>query len=38
LLLVAFWFENADMIVAPNMVSTSAYDHLVAVHQRATYP
>jgi len=38
LLLVAFWFENADMIVSPNLISTQAYDSLVAVHQRSTYP
>lgn len=38
LLLVAFWFEMADMIVSPNMISTAAYDALVAVHQRSTYP
>jgi uncharacterized phiE125 gp8 family phage protein len=38
MLLVAFWFEMADMIISPNMVSTSAYDSLVAVHQRSTYP
>lgn len=38
LLLVAFWFENADMIVSQNMVSMAAYEHLVAVHQRSSYP
>ena len=38
LLLVAFWFENSDMIVNQNMVSMAAYDHLVAVHQRSSYP
>ena len=38
LLLVAFWFEMTDLIVSHNMVSTAAYDSLVAVHQRSTYP
>lgn len=38
LLLVAHWFENVDMIVAGNMVTTQAYDALVAVHQRSSYP
>jgi len=38
LLLVAFWFEMADMIISPNMISNTAYDSLVSVHQRSTYP
>jgi len=38
LLLVAHWFENVDMIVAGNMVTTQAYDALVAMHQRSSYP
>ena len=38
LLLVAHWFENADMIIPGNMVTTQAYDSLVAMHQRSSYP
>lgn len=38
ILLASFWFEMADMIINPNMVANSAYESLVAVHQRSTYP
>ena len=38
LLLIAHWFELPDMIIQANMVSTQAYDALVSVHQRSTYP
>jgi len=38
LLLIAHWFELPDMIIQSNMISTQAYDALVSVHQRSTYP
>ena len=38
ILLVCFWFEMADLILSPNMIANQAYESLVAVHQRSTYP
>lgn len=38
LLLVAHWFENVDMLLPDNMTGTAAYNSLIAVHQRSTYP
>lgn len=38
ILLASFWFEVADMIISPNMIANRAYESLVAVHQRSTYP
>jgi uncharacterized phiE125 gp8 family phage protein len=38
LLLVAFWFENPDMILADNQTSMRAYDHLKTRIMRSRYP
>lgn len=38
LLLVAFWFENPDMILADNQTSMRAYDHIKTRIMRSRYP
>lgn len=38
LLQVAHWFENRDMIGPDTQLKTEAFDRLVAMHERSSYP